>query len=95
MKTPSDIKERLRTIIHGSDYEATRMKNPDGPEAADRIAELEAEVEKLHKFLNGRDNYIAANGLWNDFIDTLDNPPPPREKLKSLLSKRPLWGEGE
>ena len=52
--TSSDLVEWLRRTVYRNSYykDDTRvLVNPDGPEAADRIEALEAEVERLREAL--------------------------------------------
>jgi predicted nuclease with TOPRIM domain len=37
----------------------------------DRIAALVAENERLQEYIRMRDAFIAARGMWNEFLDTI------------------------
>ena len=43
----------------------------DQVEAADTIERQAAEIERLQRLLNGRDDFIVAEGLWPKFCDGL------------------------
>jgi len=60
-----DLVKRLRKIEPDTPGIRTRWhRNPDGPEAADCI-------EQLERLLEQRDSFIVKNDLWHDFVSTL------------------------
>jgi len=46
-------------------------RNPDGPRAATALERQAAEIERLQRLLNGRDDFIVGEGLWPKFCDGL------------------------
>ena len=57
--------ERLRErVIYrtGPGYEVDRLRNPDGPEAADRLEAMQAEIERLRALIRKADE-IAGESL--------------------------------
>jgi len=62
-RTPdiAGLSERLRAS-HGR---AFRLK------AADTLERQAAEIERMQRLLNGRDDFIVAEGLWPKFCDGL------------------------
>jgi hypothetical protein len=68
-----DLIARLRAVENGGSANSVThwYRNPDGPEAAERIEQLEAEVAKLYRLLTVRDNFIASEGLFSKLLEIL------------------------
>ena len=37
--------------------------------------------------------FTLDDAAWRAFNDVLDNPPPPNERLKALMARKPPWPE--
>lgn len=35
--------------------------------------------------------FVLSGSDWDDFVDVLDNPPAPNERLRDLFARRPPW----
>lgn len=87
----SDIVERLLTMYsHRGDGLPTQYVNPDGPEAADTIIALRAEVEMLRfslggifAYFDGKGEGIQAPGHSHDVPGIWDNDSDPAIAGKS------------
>jgi hypothetical protein len=74
MTTPdiAGLCERLRLDIssrhHGGCANCDELVKD---EAADTLERQAAEIERLRRLLNGRDDFIVAEGLWQKFCDAI------------------------
>lgn len=64
---PEDIVARLRARAHLWRGAATPMMR----EHSYYIDEAADEIEQLRRNLNGRDDFIGAHGLWDEFVRSL------------------------
>lgn len=66
-ENPEDIVVRLRARAHLWRGAATSMMR----EHSLYIDEAADEIERLRNNLNGRDDFIGLNGLWDEFVQSL------------------------
>lgn len=72
--TTTELVARLRTTYsHRGDGLATQLVNPDGPEAAARIEELEAQVRAMGRALEPFVDLRCQKGAWGVISKDLDD----------------------